>query len=295
MLDREEYIEQAYLFRTLGERMRDGVATQEALVGLSHEVLATTKLPLAIGYLVSDLRLVGTMATAMRRLAHYFSAFQTFVIAEAEDEEGRFDLRTAMTILQREAEYRAEGASPQGLFFYRFECLSRNRLDYMHGLTATAVDDIFDADWKDWIAMLSRQVGLVDLADLIYVRSAERQRRLRRQFDEPASGETGGSAEQPAVLFGEKEGRIAWANRGKDPLFLFAALQRQLGYPVVPRPQRPQPQAESPALLARRIERLELRVKLLEEEAKGGIDLAQFDPKNQPADRPPRPDDGTLP
>lgn len=295
MLDREEYIEQGYLFRTLGERMLDGVATQEALVGLSHEVLATTKLPLAIDYLVSDLRLVGTMATAMRRLSHYFSAFQTFVVAEAEDEEGRFDLRTAMTILQREAAYRAEGATPQGLFFYRFECLSRNRLDYMHGLTATAADDIFDANWKDWIAMLSRQVGLVDLADLIYVRSAERLRRLQRRLDETAADAANRAGEQPAVLFGEKEGRIAWANRGKDPLFLFAALQRQLGYPAVPRPKRPQPQTEAPALLARRIDRLELRVKLLEEEAKGGIDLTQFDPKNQRTDEPPQRPDGTLP
>ena len=295
MLDREEYIEQGYLFRTLGERMLDGVATQEALVGLSHEVLATTKLPLAIDYLVSDLRLVGTMATAMRRLSHYFSAFQTFVVAEAEDEEGRFDLRTAMTILQREAAYRAEGATPQGLFFYRFECLSRNRLDYMHGLTATAADDIFDANWKDWIAMLSRQVGLVDLADLIYVRSAERLRRPQRRLDETAADAANRAGEQPAVLFGEKEGRIAWANRGKDPLFLFAALQRQLGYPAVPRPKRPQPQTETPALLARRIDRLELRVKLLEEEAKGGIDLTQFDPKNQRTDEPPQRPDGTLP
>ena len=83
------------------------------------------------------------------------------------------------------------------------------------------------------------------------------------------------------LLFGEKEGRIAWANRGKDPLYLFAALQRQLGYPVVPKPKRQQPQAESPALMTRRIDRLELRVKLLEEEAKDGIDLSQFDPKNQ--------------
>jgi len=290
MLNREEYIEQAYLFRTLGERMRDGVATQEALISLSHEVLATTKLPLAIDYLVSDLRLIGTMATAMRRLGHYFSAFQTFVVAEAEDEEGRFDLRTALTILEREASYLAEGASPQGLFFYRFECLSRNRLDYMHGLSATAADDIFSVDWKDWIAMLARQVGLVDLAELVYVRSGERQRRQRRR----GSGDAV-SGDEPAVLFGEKEGRIAWANRGKDPLYLFAALQRQLGYPAVPRPQRQRPQSESPALLARRIDRLELRVKLLEEEAKGGIDLAQFDPKNQPNGKSLRPAEGDGP
>ena len=143
--------------------------------------------------------------------------------------------------------------------------------------------------------MLSRQVGLVDLADLIYVRSAERLRRLQRRLDETAADAANRAGEQPAVLFGEKEGRIAWANRGKDPLFLFAALQRQLGYPAVPRPKRPQPQTEAPALLARRIDRLELRVKLLEEEAKGGIDLTQFDPKNQRTDEPPQRPDGTLP
>jgi hypothetical protein len=44
--------------------------------------------------------------------------------------------------------------------------------------------------------------------------------------------------------------------------------------------------APSPALLARRLERLEMRVKLLEEEGRGGIDLTRFDPKNftRPAD-----------
>ena len=150
MLAREEYIEQSYLFRTLGERMLDGVATQEALKSLGQEILATTKLPLAIDYLVSDLKLTGTIAPAMRQLNHYFTAFQTFVMSEAEDEEGRFDLRTALLILEREAQYLAETGTPEGLFFYRFECLSRNRLDYMRGLSATAADDIFDDDWKNW-------------------------------------------------------------------------------------------------------------------------------------------------
>lgn len=280
MLEREEYIEQAYLFRTLGERMLDGVATQEALINLGHEVLATTKLPLAIDYLVSDLRLVGTMASAMGRMSHYFTAFQTFVIHEAEDDEGRFDLRTALSILEREAAYRAETVTPQGLFFYRFECLSRNRLDYMHGLMATAKDNVFDADWKNWIMMVSRQVGLVDLADLVYVRSEELRRRQNHRPQSTKSKDDSVATNETCVLFGEKEGRIAWANRGKDPLYLFAALQRQLGYPAVPRPKRPRPQTESPALLARRIDRLELRIKLLEEENKDGIDLEQFDPKN---------------
>ena len=284
MLAREEYIEQSYLFRTLGERMLDGVATQEALKSLGQEILATTKLPLAIDYLVSDLKLTGTIAPAMRQLNHYFTAFQTFVMSEAEDEEGRFDLRTALLILEREAQYLAETGTPEGLFFYRFECLSRNRLDYMRGLSATAADDIFNDDWKNWITMVSRQVGLIDLADLIYVRSAELLRRQQRQLsfreDVDLHSNENTTTQQTAILFGEKEGRIAWANRGKDPLYLFAALQRQLGYPVVPKPKRQQPQSESPALMARRIDRLELRVKLLEEETKDGIDLSQFDPKN---------------
>ena len=291
MLAREEYIEQSYLFRTLGERMLDGVATQEALKNLGHEILATTKLPLAIDYLVSDLKLTGTIAPAMRQLNHYFTAFQTFVITEAEDEEGRFDLRTALVILEREARYLAEGGTPEGLFLYRFECLSRNRLDYMRGLLATANDDIFNTDWTAWITMVSRQVGLVDLADLIYIRSDEllRRQKGRASFHthDATQNEEYSDTKNNAVLFGEKEGRIAWANRGKDPLYLFAALQRQLGYPVVPKPKRPQPQAESPALMARRIDRLELRVKLLEEETKDGIDLSQFDPKNQPFKQPP--------
>jgi hypothetical protein len=45
------------------------------------------------------------------------------------------------------------------------------------------------------------------------------------------------------------------------------------------------PTAESPAQLARRLERLEMRVKLLEEESRGGIDLTRFDPKNFPLPR----------
>ncbi|MFM7035329.1 MAG: hypothetical protein ACKOYJ_09165 [Planctomycetia bacterium] len=279
MLDREEYVEQAYLFRNLAERIAAGTAAQEALAAIGEEVLATTKLPMALSYLASELKLVGTISTAMSRLPHYFSAFQTFVMSQAEHEGGRFDIRTGLAILEREAAYRAEGATPQGLFFYRFECLSRNRLDYALGLTALAEDEIFDADWKAWSSMVARQVGFVDLPDLVYVRSPEYWRLEQRD-----AAMAGRAVPEPdrAILFGEKEGRIARANRGKDPLFFFAALQRQLGYPSVPRPPRPKPADDSPALLARRLERLEMRVKLLEEEGSGGIDLSRFDPKNFP-------------
>ena len=279
MLDREEYIEQAYLFRVLSERITAGVAAQEALVAIGQEVLATSKLPMAIDYMVGELKLVGTLSTAMARLPHYFTAFQTFVMRQAEAEAGRFDLRTALAMLDREASYRGEQATPQGLFLYRFECLSRNRLDYGQGLVAVADDDVFDAEWKEWIHTVSRQVGLIDLADLVYVRSPEYWRQEQR-----SAALAGCEEPRPdrVILFGEKEGRIARANRGKDPLFFFAALQRQLGYPAVPRPAPVVPGAETPAMIARRLERLELRVKLLEEESRGGIDLSRFDPKNFP-------------
>ena len=279
MLDREESIEQAYLFRTLCERMTAGVATQEALASIAEEVLATSKLPMAIDYLTGELKLVGTMHTAMARMPHYFTAFQTYMMRCAEHEGGRFDLRTALVILEREAAYRAENSSPQGLFFYRFECLSRNRLDYAHGLAAVADDAAFDDEWRAWIRTVTRQVGLVDLADLVYVRSPEYWRIEKR--DAALSGRSVPAPDR-VMLFGPKEGRIARANRGKDPLFFFAALQRQLGYPTVPRPLPATPAHETPALMARRLERLEMRVKLLEEEARGGIDLSQFDPKNYP-------------
>lgn len=281
MLDREEYVEQGHLFRALAERIADGTAAQEALAVVSEEILATTKLPLAIDFLVAELRHVGTLSTAMARLPHYFTAFQTFIVSEAEREGGRFEMRMALAILEREALYRAEGITPQGLFLYRFECISRNRLDYARGIRAIADDECFDDQWREWIDIVSRQVGLVDLADLVYVRSPEYWRGEQRRFGDQASTSDGSIepvADRP-ILFGEKEGRIARANRGRDPLHFFAALQRQLGYPVVPRPVRAQPTTETPAAIARRIERLEARIKLLEEESRGGIDLSQFDPK----------------
>ena len=234
---------------------------------------------MALDYLAGELKLVGTLSTAMARLPHSFTAFQTFVMARAEHDGGRFDMRMALAILEREAAYRGEGATPQGLFFYRFECLSRNRLDYGHGLEAVADDDAFDDDWRSWIRMVSRQVGLIDLADLVFVRSPEYWRLERR--DSLLAGREPAGPDR-VILFGEKEGRIARANRGKDPLFFFAALQRQLGYPAVPRPAPLTPAAETPAALARRIDRVEMRVKLLEEESSGGIDLSRFDPKRFP-------------
>ncbi len=274
MLDREEYVEQAYFFRTLGERMAQSQSTQDLLVAVRDEILATTKLPMAIDYLASELKLSGVFWTAMKKLDHYFTPFQTYVVSEAERETGQFDLRVALEILRREAEYRAEGITCQGIFLYEFESLCRNRLNYDYGLDAIAADPTFDPSWREWILFVRRQVGIIELADLLYTRS---QHCLDAQS---RRGHKSGSSEQneprQTILFGEKEGRIALANRQKDPLYLFSALQRHLGYPSVPRPK---PANETPNLiptLMRRVQKLEMRLQLIEEEHRGSLDLTQF-------------------
>ena len=261
-LDREEYVEQAYFYRVLRQRMQEGLSTQELLGTISRELLSSTKLPLALDFMGSELRLTGGFGTAMARLSHYFTPFQTYVVQAAELDEGRFDFRVALEILQREAEYRTEGASLQGIFFYQFETLCRNRLAYDPGLEAMAEDPIFDEAWREWILTVRTQVGIIDFADMIFVRSEH----YRRRETDPVK----------PVLFGEREGKIALANRRKDPAFLFSALARHLGYPSVPRPKVGEDDQKVVPLLRRRVERLETRIKLLEEEIRGGINLSRF-------------------
>jgi hypothetical protein len=270
-LDREEYVEQAHFFSMLGERNRMGASTQDLLGMVREEILATTKLPMAIDFLSSELKHAGVFHTAMSKLPHYFTPFQTFVISEAERDTGRFDMLLALQILATEARYRASGATAQGIFLYEFESLARNRLGYDPGLAAIAGDDIFDAAWREWIMLVRHQVGLVDFADLIYVRS---EHYFRRQMANLVEGDR--APHDRPVLFGEGEGRIAVANRGKDPLLLFNALHRHLGYPEVPRPAKQDESIQVVPQLTRRLERVEARMKLVEEELKGGIDLTRF-------------------
>jgi hypothetical protein len=269
MLEREEYVEQAYLFRVLVERLPQDMPLQELFRQVREELLASSKLPMAVDFLRAELEHSGEFGSAMAKLSHYFAPFQTYVVQEAEDDRGRFDLLTALEILRAEALYRASNASRQGIFLFQFETLCRNRLKYDRGLKAIADDPLYDADWREWILTVRREVGIIDIADLLYVRSEHFQQRRRIQ----AGGDL---PPQKPVLFGEKEGKIALANRGKDPLFLFAALQRHLGYPIVPRLK---PADQTPQLipqLMRRVERLESRLKMIEEEQRDGLDITKF-------------------
>ncbi len=265
MLKREEYIEQAYFFQTVGLRLPQRIPLQDVIQQVRDEVLATTKLPLALDYMLSELCHSGTLHPAMQQLGHYFTPFQTYLMTEAESDEGKFDLRTAVEVLKSEAEYRAESPTRTGLFMYQLECLCHNRLKYDTGLKAISEDPIYDQDWKDWILVVRRQIGIVDLADLIYIRSWHL-----------ANRQNGHAEPEQAMLFGEQEGRIALANRQKEPMFLFAALQRQLGYPKVPRPKQEEESATRLLLLERKVDQLTQRMKLIEDDARDSVDLSKF-------------------
>lgn len=267
-LDRAEYVEQGYLFQLLRERTAQQMPMQELLQQVRFELLATTRLPIAVEYLLTELKHSGQMHPAMYKLGHYFTPFQAYLVEQAEQEAGRFTMEIALLIMEGEAKYRVDEASAAGLFFYQFEALCRNRLNYDKGLTAISNDPFYDSDWSRWILMLRAQIGLVDLADLLFLASEDYRQRLI------AAGES--TTGKGPFLFGEKEGRIAFGNRQKEPLFLFAGMQRHLGYPRVPRPVPPDTANELIPQLARRIERLEARIKLMEEERRAGLDITKF-------------------
>lgn len=265
LLPREEYVEQAHLFEALQRRDTTSEPVQDMLRQIREEVLSTTQLPMAIGFLLAELRHVGTMGTAMQRLHHYFTPFQTFLVDRAEDDQGRFDMQMAFRILQAEAKFKSEGAGKAALFFYQTEALCRNRLDYDHGFAAMAMDPVYDSHWQRFIMEIRHKIGMVELADLIYVHSEYyRERNPTQEVDQP-------------LLFGQGEGRIALANRKKEPQVMFASLQRHLSYPAVPRPQSRDTVENLMPKLLRTVERLESRIKLLEQEQRqAGIDLNQF-------------------
>lgn len=267
-LERSEYVEQAYLYQLLRERTAEEMPMQDLLEQIRFELLTTTNLPMAVEYLLTELKHSGQMSPAMYKLSHYFTPIQSYLVQQAEQETGRFAMETALQALEAEAKYRVQGATPAGLFFFHFEVLCRNRLNYDKGLTAMSGDPMFDTDWAKWILMLRAQIGLVDLADLLFLASEEYHARLV-DAGEPLEG-------KGPFLFGRKEGRIALGNRLKEPLFLFNAMQRHLDYPEVPKPTPIDEDVDAIPQLMRRVERLESRIKLLEEERRGGIDITQF-------------------
>ncbi len=268
--NREEYVEQAYFFRVYRERLDDDLPAQEVLKTIAQEILSTTRLPMAINFMASEMMLHGLVSSGMERLGHYFSPFQSFVFRQAEQDRARFDMRIGLEILEKEAEFLAlEKATPQGLFIYQFEALSRNRLGYQDGLQAMGKDPMYDENWRDWISKVRQSLGAVEFSEMIYSRSEYRVQEVRRRSENPEY------VPSYAVLFGLQEGRIAQANHGRDPLYMFAALQRHLGYPKVPRPKPPLSQRVDP-IMEQRLQQLEIRLKILEAEQSGKLDISDF-------------------
>lgn len=269
-LDREESIEQAYFFRVYRERLLENIPSQEILLQLQEEILSTTRLPVALEFLRGEMLLHGRMSEGMERLPHYFTPFQAFVMARSEEERSRFDQRVALEVLERESEYLSGTPQPAALFVFQFECVARNRLGYDRGMQAMAASPLYSEEWQQWILRLRHRLGTTEFSDLIYLSSeyctAERRRRTGDESWTPPG----------PVLFGLQEGRIARASRGKDPLYMFSALQRQLGYPAVPRSRRASDNSPIHPVLEQRLQRLEQRLKLLEMEQKNEVDLSQF-------------------
>ncbi|MCY2937743.1 MAG: hypothetical protein NTV55_05245 [Planctomycetota bacterium] len=264
-LEREEFIEQAYFFRNLRERIAQNLPAQEILQRIDQELLASTRMPMAVQFLAAEMRHSGNLASGFSRLSHYFTPFQAFVVACTENEQLRFPTETALTLLEKEAQYKSGQPTPTGLFVFQFESISRHRLGYDIGLPAMAFDPLYPPDWSQFLNDLRFQVGLIDFADLLFLRSEaylREQRRTNPDYEPPV----------PA-LFGEREGRIAGANRGRDPLYLFAALQRQLGYPEVPRARQEDSLANALAVLKAKSRELETRLKMLEGEVRGNFDF----------------------
>jgi len=269
-LDREEYVEQEYFFRVYRERLLESVPSQEILQTIHEELLATTRLPMAIDFLRAEILHHGRISGAMTRLAHYFAPFQAFVIRCSEEDESRFEQLTALRILELEARYRARNPGMAGLFIYQLECIARNRLGYTDGLKAMSDDPLYSADWRRWILRLQSELGTLELAELIYRVSEHFYTRRATGRSKQAEADRG------LVLFGEQEGRIARANIGLDPLYLFAALQRHLDYPAVPKSVVTDDNERLPKALEARLQKIEQKLKILEMETKGGIDLSRF-------------------
>jgi hypothetical protein len=266
--DREECVEQAYFFRTFRERLADNLAAQDILRAAPDDLLPSTKLPTAVAFLSSDLKVTGRLSTGFARLSHYFTPFQSFVISQAEEDRQRLTMPVALQILEREATYKAESGERAGLFVYQFEAIARNRLGYGDGLHAVSLDPIYGPDWAAYVELVRRSAGVIDFCDLVYLRSTQYVADERKRTP----------AYEPSLppLFGDREGRIAKASRGRDPLFLFAALQRQLKYPAVPRTKSRDDAEVRFEAMAAKVRELETRLRMLEAETRGNFDPTQF-------------------
>ena len=283
-LDREEYIEQAYCFRTFRERLDDNTPAQEILRSLSEELLATTNLPKAIDFLRGEILHAGRISPGMARLAHYFTPFQTLRhvagrggAVAIRPEDGPLGLGAAGRIPGRIAD--SGGALHLSI---RVHCPQPARLrprdegDFRRSRSSTRRGGTgFSRPGCGWGRPISASSSITARSNI-----------------SPSGGNgTPTTSRRIPILFSVQEGRIAKANRGKDPLYMFAALQRQIGHPAAPRRRAKETGPIIHPALEQRLQRIETRLKILDSEVKGEFNLSDFyvkpetfsGPEEQPA------------
>src|SRR5947207_14065066 len=101
VLDREEYIEQAYFFRTMRERVEYKMPTQQILDHLPQEILSTTRLPIAVQFIGSELKHSGRVSSGFTQIPHYFTPLQELVMQNTEPEMKKFTLDAGQFIRKR--------------------------------------------------------------------------------------------------------------------------------------------------------------------------------------------------
>ena len=67
LLPREEHVEQAYFFHHLRERLATNLSAQEILQQISEEILASTRMPMAVQFLSAELKHSGLLSSGLRQ------------------------------------------------------------------------------------------------------------------------------------------------------------------------------------------------------------------------------------
>ena len=73
--------------------------TQEVLSQIHEEILSTTQLPMAVQFLATEIKHTGLLSSGFRRLPHYFTPFQTFVISRPK-RRNRFSIDLGLLVLE---------------------------------------------------------------------------------------------------------------------------------------------------------------------------------------------------
>ena len=269
VLDREEYIEQAYFFRASASGSPTTCRPRTSSPRLHEELLTTTRLPYAVQFLAAEIKHTGPARQRVREAAALLHPFQAFVIRQAEEEKQRFPMADGAAGAGTRGRVPGRAADQPGLFVYQFETIARNRLGYIDGLAAMAADPLYDADWRATSTSSAGRSATSTSRDLVYLRSelyVTEQRRANPAYEPSRAAalrREGGEDRQ-----GQPRPRPAVPVRRAA-----AATRLPRGAAVT---QRDDGKTRSWSKIETKLRELETRLKLAEGELRGNIDLSQF-------------------